>query len=426
MIFIIGFLFTPIIARVYSPDAYGTFALYSSIVMNLGILLGMRIPSSFVNIHNERKFQLTVQTLLGFVIVGVCIICLIFYLFEDLLFANIENKSLLNSWHLIGLGVFFHFCTDLFGNWNVRERAFRQSTTVAMSETLGTKIGSLSIGLIAKGIESGLIYGEIFGKFLHIILQIPLFIKGRIHYLIPQFSPRRFKWLVQEFKEYPIYLLPSTWLSQTTNAAVIIYLSSMYSAQLVGSYSMAIGLVAIPVMLIAYASQPILMQKVAQLTQDELPIDKQIRKFINVILIISIPILIGGMLLGEVIINKFLGDGWQSTAQFVSWMIPLIGVQFLMMPLSGVLIGMKKNKEVLIANLTRLVGMIIVFLIAPQFSISFVGMIKFLILGSLLSYIAPLILIFRLINIAFDRRIITLLVIYIFASIVGYFYTGYL
>jgi O-antigen/teichoic acid export membrane protein len=425
VIFLIGFVFTPIIARIYSQEAYGSFALYNAIVMNLSILLGMRIPSAFVNIQSNQKFRRTIQSLFGFVLIGIALICIAFILFDSWIFSSVKNKSLIGSWHFIGLGTLLYIMTDIFGNWNVREKAFKKSTTVAVSETLSTKISTSGIGLLGLNMHFGLIIGELIGKTAHILIQIPLFVRKRVHYLIPNFSIKQFQWLVSEFREYPIYLLPSTWISQFTNSATIFYLSYLFSAELVGSYSMSIGLVAIPVMLVAYAGQPILMQKVVQLKEQNLAIEPYIYRFITTLVAVSIPILFFGMVFGELIINKFLGENWGETAVFVSWMIPIIGVQFIMLSLTGVLIGLRKNEVVLIANSIRFISMILIFVISSNLTVDFIETIKIVLLGTLASYIIPLIFIFKRINISVDMRLITLMIVYTFGAVFGYFYTGY-
>ena len=64
IIFVIGFCFTPVIARFYTPEAYGAYALYSAVVLNLTIMVLMQIHTAFVIINHESRFRLIFRNLI--------------------------------------------------------------------------------------------------------------------------------------------------------------------------------------------------------------------------------------------------------------------------------------------------------------------------------------------------------------------------
>ena len=420
VIFIIGFIAVPIIARVYSPSAYGTYALYNSIVMNLAILVSLKIPASFVVIQDEARFHSVIRGLIAFIICSFIFISIIFFFADNCFFSSIENKSLVGFWYLIAVGVLLNVLTDVMGSWNVREKAFKKSTSVAISETLGTKIGSLVIGFVFGGINIGLILGEFIGKILHLGIQLPLFVKKRLHYLIPNFSIDNFKWLLKEYREYPLYLLPSTWLGQVSTSMIIIYFSAIFDADLVGSYSMATGLISIPIMLVAYASQPVLTQKIVQLSMDKKSIKEPVQKFTSGVLMLSFPVLIVGSLFGEWSIQLFLGENWMLSAKIVSWMIPLVGIQLLVMPMKGVLIGLKKNKEILYCDIMRIIFLIFILATAFMINADYTTIVKLFIVGLFLSEVLPLFSMYRVSKISLSRWNVFWFICYILTTVVCY------
>lgn len=420
IIFLIGFLFTPIIARVFDPEAYGTFALYSSIVLNISLAIGMRIPTAFIVIHSEQRFKRVLRSMLAFLVVSTFITSLFFYFFDEFLFERVENKNLVGCWYLISGGVFLRVITGMFGNWNVREKAFKRSTIVSISESFGTKIGTLSTGLLVGSISNGLIIGEFIGKGLHVLIQLLLFVRKRIYYLIPSFSFRQFTWMMRSYREYPLFLLPSSWLSQVSNSIIIFYLSAIYDVGQVGEYSMAVGLIAIPVMLISYSSQPVLTQKIVELSKGNEPIKNQVLKFFKALVIISFPILVVGMLLGESIVALFLGEGWEVSAQLVSWMIPMVGAQFLATSVNGIFIALKKNRELLNLNIIKLSILIVVMMIAPYVASNFLELVRLIILGNFVSLIVLILLSFRSKEIHFDRGLISLFLMYLVVTALCY------
>ena len=395
VIFIIGFLFTPFIARVYNPEAYGTYAIYNTLAVILAFLVSLRVPVSFIVIKGQQRFKSVVKVLITFIFFGSIVIMLFSFMANDFLLGLTKNQNLKEYWFLIGLGTFLKAMTDLFGNWNVREKAFKKSTFVALTENISTKVSSLGIGIIFQGLSIGLILGEFVGKSLHIFGQILFFVKKRYSYLLPSLSLRKMKWLITEYREYPSYILPATLIGQFSSTIIIIFLSIEFDAKSVGYYSMSTGLITIPVMLIAYASQPLLSQKIAELKQNRLSVDSPIHRFSFGILLLSFPILFGGILLGEVIVNLFLGEGWSISAKIVSWMVPLIGLQLIAIPMNGVLVALKKNKEVLYCDSIRLIILGLTLVVVYFVKSSYLMTVKFIIIGLFLSYFLTLLLSYR-------------------------------
>lgn len=53
---IIGFLFTPFIARVYGPEAYGSFALFMAVAGLISTVITFQFPSGYVTISDQTEF----------------------------------------------------------------------------------------------------------------------------------------------------------------------------------------------------------------------------------------------------------------------------------------------------------------------------------------------------------------------------------
>jgi O-antigen/teichoic acid export membrane protein len=67
---VIGFAFTPFIARIYGPEAYGVFALFIAVVNNLSPLSTLQFPSGYVATKNDGEFYRIVKITLGVLIFG--------------------------------------------------------------------------------------------------------------------------------------------------------------------------------------------------------------------------------------------------------------------------------------------------------------------------------------------------------------------
>ncbi|WP_420577304.1 lipopolysaccharide biosynthesis protein [Ekhidna sp.] len=388
--FLIGFALTPIIARVFEPEAYGSYALYHAIVLNVSLFLTMKIPTAFVIIRDEPEFKELLGHLVGYLIVGILLVSILLLLFGEFLFGDLSNQHLMNGWYLISLGIALYAFADILSNWNVREKKFKEISKYAPIEALTTKMSSFGIGWLKATSKLGLIQGELIGKFTYILIYSKKFLRGRYDWLFPKFSLKQWKILFRKYKEYPLYILPAQWISVLSNSIIIFFLSYEFFADDVGKYSMSIGLVSIPMNVIAYSLQPILTQKIASVDDPDMSIEL-INKFVTSILIIICLALPVGFFFSETTINLFLGPGWEESAVFISWMIPLIGFQIIYFPLIGALIGMRRNKTTLVANLIRLLFILLAILVLSLFQISFNQTISYIIAFLMASYFAGIV-----------------------------------
>ena len=70
-------LLTPLIARVYGPEAYGVYGLFLALVMNLSSVADPGYSLAYVLPKDDRRFRDLVRlnlTVLG-VTVGICLLC---------------------------------------------------------------------------------------------------------------------------------------------------------------------------------------------------------------------------------------------------------------------------------------------------------------------------------------------------------------
>lgn len=361
VIALLGILTTPILARLYTPESYGLYAIYFAIVANLSILLSLRLPMAFVLIKEEAEFRRLIKSVSGILIVFSLFLSIILAIWNKEILSLLNGEELQPIWYVLVIGIFLHAASAMIGNWNVREKAFRKSTTVSLTEAIGIKSVNLGIGLSAPGYSQGLIWGDLGGKFLSLVVQKFLFVKGKTDYLIPFLSIKEIKRTLKIYWKYPLILLPTSWIAVLANNLVIFYLSSKFDNALLGKFSISTSLIFIPVNLIANSSQPILMQKVAEIKTDLSKVSKSITRYVEVVVYgasICCPVLI---ITSRPLIDFFLGDQWANTHSIIQILSPTLLFQVLFISLTGVLIALEQKEKLLQIQVFRAVGLIALF-----------------------------------------------------------------
>ncbi|MFY0689698.1 MAG: oligosaccharide flippase family protein [Cyclobacteriaceae bacterium] len=379
-----GFLATPLISRLFTPDQYGSFALFNSIIVSLALLISLRLSAVFIIVDEEDEFKKVARALSSLIIFGSLVITIIIFLFGTWIFSFFESQNLDGLWYAFGISIYLHAMRDYMGNWNIRSKQFKHASTMSVVETIGIKGTTVAIGVSDWVVVNGLILGEILGKFLHIVFQLKLFVRERINYLIPLFSLSDIWKIIKRYKEYPLFVLPSTFLVQFSTSLIIFYLSIQYESLFVGSYSMAVSLLTIPTILIAYTAQPLLTQKVFEYSLEKKSIDSILNKFLGVLIVIGTCSVFFLMLFSSPIIIFLLGKNWIVTSYLIPWMAPILLFDIIYIPLNGVLLGQKKNKEIFLISSMRLTGIFGTLFLMSYYGFDFKSGIKIFIIGVLI------------------------------------------
>ena len=70
--YILGFLLSPILARIYQPEAYGLYALFNAFVTNITIVAGLDYINAFLLPKTRREFIPLFQ--LALVLIGIVVL----------------------------------------------------------------------------------------------------------------------------------------------------------------------------------------------------------------------------------------------------------------------------------------------------------------------------------------------------------------
>ncbi len=351
---VLGVVLTPVLSRLFSPESYGKYAIFFLFVSNLSVLGTLQLPLAFIVERNESSFKDLVKTTSTFIILFTAILFLIFYFWEDFIFNYFEIEEYGQFSYLIPLGVGLYSYSFLLGNWNIREKEFRKSTKVAMSESVSIKITNLGLGFFCKGPTNGLILGDISGKSINILLQFYLFVKGKWLYLIPNSKTSIIKQVVSNYWQYPALMLPNTWVNTFSNSLIVLYFSLLYPASLVGELSMSTSLIFIPITLFATSSQPVLMQKIAEQSQSMADVGPLVRRFVTSFIYLGSFMVFCLITLSGHIIEILIGKQWSNVAVIIEFLAPTALFTMLQITLQGVLIALEKRPYLLRTQLSVL------------------------------------------------------------------------
>ena len=344
LIILITFVTTPIIARLYKPADYGLYALMSSVALVFSLISNLSLPTCLL-VTDETKLARTVAGIIAF-----SVSMNLFLVVIGTSFAAVHQGTLffgvfpitLTTVFLVTLQSLFLTLTQIFANLNIREKVFRNNVIVNLSDNASVRSSSLFLGFLGFTMY-GMFVSDLIGKVINGLLQL--------YYKRTEFQRffdyrlltlRNIKEVIEWNKEYPTYNLSVLLVGSFISQIILWMLALVYSGPAVGYFTMAVGLLSIPLMLLSNSFQPLVTSKLFNELKD-FSMDKFIKLSIRVFLLsISIYFLI--YLLVPYFIEIYLGDNWLPSIDIIKILCLPFAIQLLGNSIGGAFIVFNKQR----------------------------------------------------------------------------------
>jgi O-antigen/teichoic acid export membrane protein len=332
---LIGFAFTPILTRIYSPEAYGMFSLFIALGQNVGSIATLQFTRAFVIVESEDAFRsLWITTLVSSVVFSI-LSGIVLLLYGDAVLGFFQAESLSPFLVLIPIAIFLNAFNDIIRSWSIRLKEFRRGSYVRMSSTLASRLSSVSLGFFTSGSVIGLLVGELMYKTIDSVFLITKGMRQALDFSGAH-KPVALSETLSAFKNYPLYVLPSVWIGGFATQLPVYFLLMGFSSEVVGHYSLANRMLSIPALIIVNSLAPVFLQRITEhyrTSKDE--IANLIAKLVNRLLLITLLPFLLLMLFSEWIFLFLLGDQWMLAGQLAFF----LGVYYPFYILSGSMVS---------------------------------------------------------------------------------------
>ena len=350
---VIGFVFIPILSRIYDPEAYGLFSIYNATVTIIIGLLTLNYPKSFAIINEEKTF---IHVFL-FTVMSILAGSIIIMAGSPIIGLYIPETSKLSTYFfLIPVGVLINGLLLVLVQTNQRRQQFLFSSSINVSNHLIIRIANLTYGLFTNGYSIGLILGnQIGGLFAVIANGIKnlgyIFHLTKKHYTRQQLIESLFK-----YKNYPRYIFPTSLINNLKIQLPIYFIGFLFGESLLGEFSLAVGLLNIPIQIIGNSISAVFLKKANDLYMEDPEKLKQIsiRTSNSLFLAGVIPFSIL-LVFGPEIFTFLLGDKWIYAGRISSIFSVYFFLYMIFLHSTALLQILKKEKNILMVSLLNII-----------------------------------------------------------------------
>lgn len=330
---------SPVITRIYSPEQFGIFALFASIVAIFVPISSLKYNTAIVvaktNEESDALFIISIIILIFFSF-GI----LIFSFIGDSFFRSFIDVEKLNIWwNLIFFVILIQSLNLIFRNYLNRNKNYTLISQILILRSIIYVLIVITFGYFGFT-ENGLFFGEIFAA---LIILIFIIIKLRGFNILFKFKKNiRLLNIITKYKDFPIYSFLASFLNIFTVMMPIFFLSKFFPDYIVGQYSLAVKVVFFPLSFIASTISTIHLRKSSEIINQNGDLKKYL---LNLCLVLIGIILIPSIILffyGAEIFSFVFGENWQISGEFVQILIPGLALIFVVSTLSPLLNSIRK------------------------------------------------------------------------------------
>jgi len=336
---------TPILTRLYTPEAYGVYSLFLVVSTNLALIASLRLPQAIMLPKAESEFRALIR------IGVVASAALSFFYFVVLFFLKDQFLSFFNAdklipyYYLIPVMTFLVCMNQYFGSWQYRNNLFKKSVAVDTSISIGVRGFNLAYGFLSKGTLLGLVFGDMLGKVFGLILSWKLILKERIKGLYDGVSKNDLLQAFKTYRVYPFVNLPGVWLEMFSGQLPVLFLSFVFGLPTVGMLSLAVGIMDIPKRLFAYSATSAFYKKAVDVYESSKNgLGALVTKTLYFLLAFTVIPYSVIMVFGKELFAVVLGGNWAASGSIARYLAMYYVIELLCVSLGSIFYVLRKEK----------------------------------------------------------------------------------
>lgn len=352
---ILSLIFSPFLARLYGPESFGALAAYTAIV-NIITPLATCGFSNAVVLPKDDKEALSIirlSILCGMVVSPVALIIVHFSKPWLAVLTGLETESallylippslLLISWLLVA-----EQSAIREGFFKPKARAYVESTFLMNFIKLagGWILPTGLILIVATAIRQLL-------NFSMLLLRTP---KKGAFCINKWFGLEGVRDVAWKYRDFPVYRMPQGIIRAISAGLPIIFLTTYFSSETAGQYSITVLFLSAPIMLLGASVGEVFYPKITRAIQNE-PKNAIVLIQKTTLIMLLLGIIPFGLIsiLGQEIFLIILGEEWRRAGQFSQWIALWMAAMLIVQPILTAMPALGMQASMLVFEIATLI-----------------------------------------------------------------------
>lgn len=332
---IIPMVISPLLTRIYTPEDFGIYTVFTSLITFLLIISTLRYEMAIIlPKKNEDALSLVVASLIISLFLTIITFSLLL-IYGDYLSLLNENKYL--KFLAPILIIFFAFSQVMF-YWFSRQKDYSMINRARLGGSIGMNATQLALGFISLGT-----IGLIIGYFLNYFLQFLIYLKRFLRLNFKIISKDNIILNLKKYKKFPMINFPHAIVDSINQQGIIFIGVYFFGASFVGQYGLMMRVLKAPVSIIGTTIGQVFYQSISEVYNKTGDISKQIKKMLFSLSAISLVPSILLFILAPDLFAFIFGEAWREAGNYSRLLMPYIYFHFITSPLSMVPLVVNKQ-----------------------------------------------------------------------------------
>ncbi|MDB5053872.1 MAG: polysaccharide biosynthesis protein [Bacilli bacterium] len=338
----IPFFVSPILTRLYSPEDFGVYALFMSVVAMVSVIATARYELAIM-IPAKEKDAVNIVALSMFIALCVSISALVFIcFFNGSLTKWLNNREISPFLYFLPVSVLLIGVYQTFNYWTNRKKKYKRLAIATISQSTTTAATNILFGFGGAG--WGLIVGGILGQLASsgaLAGQVWKEDRGQLKHVRKKDMLANAK----AYQDFPKINLFHAFVDMLQSSGVVFIISTFFSAIVLGYYSFTMRILKTPLGLIGSAVSQVFFQQASETYQNQGDLQALVKKTMLRLGIIAIPIFILFVLCSPLLFSFVFGEKWREAGVYAQLLSPWLFVNFIVSPTTHVPIILQKQKK---------------------------------------------------------------------------------
>lgn len=356
-----------ILARLYTPEEFGTLFIIVSAITIFGIIctgryeLAILLPK-----EDDEAINLTaLSVLLAFI--TSCVLLAIVYFFNAPI-TELLNEPTISPWlYAIPVSVFFVGIYQAFTYYTNRKKYYKNLITARISDSVSNSGSRIGAGYADFGV-GGLIGGNIIGQIMGFGL-LGFFLLRKEGPIYKQISWAKIKEQAKKYSNHPRHLIAGQLINNISYQSPNLLLPtiSFFTTALIGQLGFANRLVRTPIMAVSNAFSDVFKQQASEEFANSGSCKRIFFATLKKLLLISVVPFLIFFAVAPFLFTLLLGEQWEIAGQFARIMTIPFFLGFTISPLSSVFYIVNKTQAYLVLQIILFALVVVSIFVAPAF-----------------------------------------------------------
>ncbi|WP_455231629.1 lipopolysaccharide biosynthesis protein [Geopseudomonas aromaticivorans] len=315
--------FTPIIARMYSPETIGVVGTFTAALAVISPLATLSYPNAIVLPKEDHEALALVKLSIGIALVTSLITAIVITLFKEPIIKTADLQQAEPFLLLIPAAMMLSAIFSTASQWIIRRKLYKINAKIAILQATLINIAKVVVGAVAP-LASSLVMITIAGNAIHTAMLytgIKLDSNTTISETKKQENTTtKIKTAAWKYRDFLFYRTPEITLGEASQSLPIILLTSCFGAAAAGHYVLGRMVLSAPSALIGRAVGDVIYPRIAETYNNKETITRLVIRSTSTLFIIGIIPFGTIFMFGPWLFTLVFGNDWLMAGEYARWL----------------------------------------------------------------------------------------------------------